>query len=112
MLKLPLLAVLLGPAPLSIAAAWFEPGALMHGVAARHWSGISHCLSPISFGGVPGVLSDLHDFVVTDGWLCDQDFANYFAVVQAFPGPNMIMMMSFIGWKVGGMLRRRWPARW
>jgi chromate transporter len=23
--------------------------------------------------------------------------------VQALPGPNMILMMSFIGWKVGGL---------
>lgn len=61
-------------------------------------------LSAISFGGVPGVLPDLRDFVVTrHGWLTDQDFANCFAVVQAIPGPNMILMMSFIGWKIGGL---------
>jgi chromate transporter len=61
-------------------------------------------LSAISFGGVPGVLPDLRDFVVDrHGWLTNQDFANYFAIVQALPGPNMIMMMSFIGWKVGGL---------
>lgn len=61
-------------------------------------------LSAISFGGVPGVLPDLREFVVArHGWLTNQDFANYFAIVQALPGPNMIMMMSFIGWKVGGL---------
>lgn len=61
-------------------------------------------LAIISFGGVPGVLPDLHDFVVTaNGWLSDRDFANCFAVVQAIPGPNMILMMSFIGWRVGGL---------
>jgi chromate transporter len=61
-------------------------------------------LSVISFGGVPAALPDLRDFVVgTNGWLTDRDFANYFAVVQAIPGPNMILMMSFIGWKVGGL---------
>jgi chromate transporter len=61
-------------------------------------------LSLISFGGFPGVLPDLHDFVViTNGWLTDQDFANCFAMVQAIPGPNMILMMSFIGWKIGGL---------
>jgi chromate transporter len=61
-------------------------------------------LSLISFGGVPAALPDLRDFVVgTNGWLTDRDFANYFAVVQAIPGPNMILMMSFIGWKVGGL---------
>src|SRR5215510_7758708 len=61
-------------------------------------------LSAISFGGFPSVLPDVHDFVVTaNGWLSDQDFANTFAVVQAIPGPNMILMMGFIGWKVGGL---------
>lgn len=61
-------------------------------------------LSLISFGGVPGVLPDLQDFVVrAHGWLSDREFANCFAIVQAIPGPNMILMMSFIGWKVGGL---------
>ena len=61
-------------------------------------------LSAISFGGFPSVLPDVHDFVVvTNHWLTDQDFANTFAVVQATPGPNMILMMGFIGWKVGGL---------
>jgi chromate transporter len=61
-------------------------------------------LSLISFGGVPGVLPDLRDFVVhANGWLSDRDFANCFAIVQAVPGPNMILMTSFIGWQVGGL---------
>ena len=67
---------------------------------------VSHIalLAIISFGGVPGVLPDLRDFVVTaNGWLDDRGFANCFAIVQAIPGPNMILMMSFIGWKVGGL---------
>jgi chromate transporter len=61
-------------------------------------------LSLISFGGFPSVLPDLRDFVVTaNRWLTDREFANCFAIVQAIPGPNMILMTSFIGWKVGGM---------
>ena len=64
-------------------------------------------LSLISFGGVPGVLPDLRDFVViTHGWISNQDFANCFAIVQALPGPNMILLMGFVGWKVGGLPRR------
>jgi chromate transporter len=61
-------------------------------------------LSMISFGGIPSMLPDLHDYLVTGkGWITDQDFANCFAVVQAIPGPNMILMMSFVGWKIGGL---------
>ncbi len=62
-------------------------------------------LSLISFGGIPAVLPDLHHFVVAEnGWLSDRDFANCFAIVQVLPGPNMILMMGFIGWKVGGVI--------
>jgi chromate transporter len=61
-------------------------------------------LSLISFGGVPGVLPDLRNFVViAHGWMSDQEFANCFAIVQALPGPNMILLMGFVGWKVGGL---------
>ncbi len=60
-------------------------------------------LSSISFGGFPTVLPDVRTFVVaTHGWMTDQEFANFFAMAQAIPGPNMILMMSFIGWKVWG----------
>ena len=61
-------------------------------------------LALISFGGVPGVLPDLREFVVvTQAWLSDREFADCFAVVQAIPGPNMILMMGFLGWKIAGM---------
>ena len=61
-------------------------------------------LSLISFGGIPAALPDLREFVVTaNGWLSDRDFANCFAIVQVLPGPNMILMMGFIGWLVGGV---------
>jgi len=61
-------------------------------------------LSAISFGGFPTVLPDVRAFVVTaHGWMSDQDFANIFAIAQAIPGPNMILMMSLVGWKVWGI---------
>ena len=61
-------------------------------------------LSSISFGGFPTVLPDVRNFVVlTHGWMTDQEFANFFAVAQTIPGPNMILMMSFVGWKVWGV---------
>jgi len=61
-------------------------------------------LSSLSFGGFPTVLPDVRHFVVTThGWMTDQDFANFFAVAQAIPGPNMILMMGFVGWKVWGI---------
>jgi chromate transporter len=60
-------------------------------------------LSSISFGGFPTVLPDVHDLVAAKGWVSDWEFANIFAISQVMPGPNMILMMSFIGFKVGGV---------
>jgi len=73
--------------------------------SAAVWALLIHLLglSLISFGGIPSVLPDLRHFVVIEnGWLSDRDFANCFAIVQVLPGPNMILMMGFIGWQVGG----------
>ena len=61
-------------------------------------------VSAMSFGGFPTVLPDVHAFVVTThGWLTDQDFADTFAMAQAIPGPNLILMMGLIGWHVAGL---------
>ena len=61
-------------------------------------------ISLISFGGIPGALPDLRNFVVgAHGWLTDRDFTDCFAVIQTIPGPNMILLTGFIGWKVGGL---------
>jgi chromate transporter len=61
-------------------------------------------VSSISFGGFPTVLPDVRAFVVTThSWMTDQDFTNIFVMAQAIPGPNMILMMGLIGWKVWGL---------
>jgi chromate transporter len=60
-------------------------------------------LSSISFGGFPSVLPDVRALVTGNGWVTDQEFANFFAISQVVPGPNMILMMSFVGLKVGGL---------
>jgi chromate transporter len=61
-------------------------------------------LSSISFGGFPTVLPDVRAFVVvTHGWMTDREFSNFFALAQTVPGPNMILMMAFVGWKVWGI---------
>jgi len=61
-------------------------------------------LSILSFGGVPSVLPDIRNYVVAaNGWLTDREFANFFAIAQALPGPNMILMVSLIEWKIGGL---------
>jgi chromate transporter len=61
-------------------------------------------VSSISFGGFPTVLPEVRHFVVgTHGWMTDREFADLFAIAQSIPGPNMILMMSLVGWKVWGL---------
>jgi chromate transporter len=61
-------------------------------------------LSSISFGGFPTVLPDVRNFVVASHrWMTNQEFADFFAIAQSVPGPNMILMMSLVGWKVWGL---------
>jgi len=60
-------------------------------------------LSAMSFGGFPSVLPNVHELAAANGWLSDREFAGIFAVSQVMPGPNMILMMSFIGLKLGGI---------
>jgi chromate transporter len=59
-------------------------------------------LSSISFGGFPSVLPDVHNFVAANGWVTDREFAN-FCGLASNAGANMILMMSLIGLKLGGV---------
>ncbi len=59
-------------------------------------------LSLIAVGGAITVLPEMHRSVVeVHGWMSASQFAELFALAQASPGPN-ILVVSLIGWKVGG----------
>ena len=60
-------------------------------------------LSMVSFGGVPSVTSEMQRLVVdVKGWATPAEFVQLFAVAQAAPGPN-ILVVSLFGWKVAGL---------
>ena len=60
-------------------------------------------LSLISVGGMPSVLPEMQRYVVdVKGWITPQDFMQLFAVGQAAPGPN-ILIVSLVGWKIAGL---------
>ena len=60
-------------------------------------------LSLFAFGGVITVLPEMHRNVVeVHGWMSGAEFAQLFALAQASPGPNIIVV-SLIGWKVAGL---------
>ena len=61
-------------------------------------------LSFLAIGGVNALIPDIHRRVVdVEHWLTDAQFVQAFAISQASPGPNMLIV-SVIGWKVYGFL--------
>ncbi|MDQ6916731.1 MAG: chromate transporter [Pseudomonadota bacterium] len=61
-------------------------------------------LSFLAIGGVNALLPEIHRRVVEmEHWMTDADFAQAFAIAQAAPGPNLLIV-SVIGWKVSGVL--------
>ena len=59
-------------------------------------------LSLLAFGGANSILPDLQRQIVGQGWMTGHEFAALFALAQAAPGPNM-MVVSLIGYHVGGL---------
>ncbi len=77
---------------------------MSHGTILTQMAARFALLSLLSFGGINVVLPDAHHFVVeTQHWLTDQQFADFFAIAQAAPGPNFLMF-ALIGWQVAGVL--------
>jgi chromate transporter len=61
-------------------------------------------ISLLSVGGGVAVLPEMQRLVVeTHGWMDALGFAKRFALAQAAPGPN-IMVVGLIGWHVAGAL--------
>ena len=59
-------------------------------------------LSLLAFGGANSVVPEMQRQVVdVHHWMTAHDFAAMYALAQAAPGPNM-MVVSLIGWRVAG----------
>jgi chromate transporter len=60
-------------------------------------------LSLVAFGGANAILPDMYRQVVdVQGWLSGREFAALYALAQAAPGPNL-MVVTLIGWRVAGL---------
>jgi len=60
-------------------------------------------LSLVSIGGANAILPEIHRQVVEVlGWMDDATFAHLFAISQAAPGPN-VLLVSLIGWQMAGV---------
>jgi len=61
-------------------------------------------LSVLAFGGGNSMLPELQRQVVdVHHWMTAQEFGALFALAQAAPGPNM-MIVPLIGWQVAGLI--------
>src|SRR3954468_4852870 len=60
-------------------------------------------LSLIAFGGMPAVMPEMQRLVVeVKGWTTPSQFIQLFAIAQAAPGPN-VLIVSLVGWRVAGL---------
>jgi chromate transporter len=60
-------------------------------------------LSIFSVGGLPSVMPEMQRYVVeVKEWMSPAEFMQAFAVGQAAPGPNMLIV-SLVGWHLAGL---------
>lgn len=60
-------------------------------------------LAFVAFGGATALLPEMHRVVVENHhWLDDATFTHLYAIAQAAPGPN-VLVVTLIGWKVAGL---------
>ena len=60
-------------------------------------------LSFVAFGGATALLPEMHRVVVENHhWLNDTTFTHLYAIAQAAPGPN-VLVVTLIGWEIAGL---------
>lgn len=60
-------------------------------------------LSFVAFGGATALLPELYRVVVENRhWIDPVTFTNLYAIAQAAPGPN-VLVVTLIGWQVAGL---------
>ena len=60
-------------------------------------------LSMLAIGGANAMVPEMQRQVVALGWMRPTEFAALFALAQAAPGPNMLVV-TLVGWRVAGPL--------
>ncbi|WP_371323231.1 chromate transporter [Dechloromonas sp. ZY10] len=60
-------------------------------------------LAFVAFGGATALLPEMHRVVVEQHhWLDDTTFTHLYAIAQAAPGPN-VLVVTLIGWQIAGL---------
>jgi chromate transporter len=60
-------------------------------------------LSMLAVGGANTLVPEMQRQVAAHGWMQPREFAALFALAQAAPGPNMLVV-TLVGWRVAGPL--------
>ena len=64
-------------------------------------------MSLLALGGANAVVPEIHrQAVELRGWMTERQFADMFAISQAAPGPN-VMIVTLVGYHVAGIVGRR-----
>jgi chromate transporter len=58
-------------------------------------------LSMLAIGGANALVPEMQRQVQAEGWMQPSEFAALFALAQASPGPNMLVV-TLVGWQVAG----------
>jgi len=59
-------------------------------------------LSLLAFGGSNAVIADVAHQSIAQGWTSARDFADFFALARAAPGPGS-MLVALVGWQAAGI---------
>lgn len=60
-------------------------------------------LGLVAIGGANAVVPEMHRYVVeVERWMSDGEFAALFAIANAAPGPN-VLIVTLVGWHVAGI---------
>jgi chromate transporter len=65
-------------------------------------AGVFAGLSLMGVGGANALLPEMQRQVTAHGWMGAEEFAALFALAQAAPGPNMLVV-TLVGWRVAGL---------
>lgn len=58
----------------------------------------------VAIGGANAIVPEMHRYVVeVERWMTDGEFAALFAIANAAPGPN-VLIVTLVGWHVAGVL--------
>jgi len=70
----------------------------------REWAFLNLRIGALSFGGSSRMLMYQDAIVHQRGWITNDEFAQYLTIAQILPGPNLINMSVYLGYRLCGPL--------